>query len=226
MEHICTSFHGLLATSRAIWAYGGSECALAQHFGLGFHRCPAQGCEMPPACCCVPQLQKLPTTSKAAEIPVCAPRLFVFLGSLCLTNLLLCLLEIGDTFLMKWEALCLMELSEKVRAGAFLEQTSLTLHHNLQAEMNHGLQIAVGTVTRAICIRPSLNNHLRAHECKGGLALTSFDCRSARRKKIIKHLHEQNSLSSSAELLLSFVFNNMVFAHSQTAVCKVVQIQG
>lgn len=73
--------------------------------------------------CCVPQLQKLPITSKATEIPVCAPSVFVFFGSLSLTNLLLCLLEIGDTFLMKWEALCLMEPSEKVRAGTFLEQT-------------------------------------------------------------------------------------------------------
>lgn len=82
------------------------------------------------------------------------------LGPSPLTNLLLCLLEIGDTFLTKWEARCLMEPSKEVRTGAFLEQTRLTLHHNLQAEMNHGLQIAVGTVTRAICIRPSLNNRL------------------------------------------------------------------
>lgn len=64
----------------------------------------------------------------------------------------------------KWEALCLMEPSEKVTAGAFLEQTSLTPHHNLRAEMNHGLQIAVGTVTRAICIRPSVNNRSEADE--------------------------------------------------------------
>lgn len=42
MEHICTSLHGLLATSRAIWAHGGSNFALAQHLGLGFHRCLAQ----------------------------------------------------------------------------------------------------------------------------------------------------------------------------------------
>lgn len=57
-----------------------------------------------------------------------------------------------------------MEPSEKVTAGAFLEQTTLTPHHNLRAEMNHGLQIAVGTVTRAICIRPSVNNRLEADE--------------------------------------------------------------
>lgn len=111
--------------------------------------------------------------------------MFVFLGSLSLTNLLLCLLEIGDTFLTEWEALCLMELSEKVRAGAFLEQTNLTLHHNLQAEKNHRLQIVVGTVTRAICIRPSLNNPWRADEYKGGLALISFDHRSTHRKKLL-----------------------------------------
>lgn len=45
-------------------------------------------------------------------------------------------------------------------------------------------------------------------------------------KKNVQHLREQNSLSSSVQLLLSFVFNNMVFAHSQTAVCKSVRIQG
>lgn len=126
----------------------------------------------------------------------------------------------------KWEALCLMEPSKKVRAGAFLEQTNLTVHHNLQAEMNHGLQIAVGTVTRAICIRPSLNNRLGPMNIKEAWLSSALIAEALKGKKIIKHLHEQNSLSSSAELLLSFVFNNMVFAHSQTAFCKVVQIQG
>lgn len=60
---------------------------------------------------------------------------------------------------MNVEMLCLMEPFEEVRVRAFLEQPSLTLHHNLQTEMNRWLPIAVGIVTCVICIRPSLNNH-------------------------------------------------------------------
>lgn len=39
--------------------------------------------------------------------------MFVFLGSLSSANYLLCLLEIGDTFLTKVEVLYLMEPGEK-----------------------------------------------------------------------------------------------------------------
>lgn len=72
---------------------------------------------------------------KAAEIPVSLPTVFAFLGSLALTNYLLCLLEIGGTFLTTVEALCVTEPFEEVREGAFAEQTRLTLHHNLQTEL-------------------------------------------------------------------------------------------
>lgn len=94
--------------------------------------------------------------SKAAEIPGSVPTMFVFFGSLALTNYLLCLLEIGGTFLTTMEVLCVMEPFEEVREGAFLEQTRLTLHHNLQTELNCWLPMGEGTVTCVICIRPSL----------------------------------------------------------------------
>lgn len=84
---------------------------------------------------------------KAAEIPVSLPTVFAFLGSLALTNYLLCLLEIGGTFLTTVEALCVTEPFEEVREGAFAEQTRLTLHHNLQPELNCWLPMEEGMVT-------------------------------------------------------------------------------
>lgn len=49
---------------------------------------------------------------------------------------------------------------------------------------------------------------------KEGWLLSGLISEAFTGKKIVKHLHEQNSLSSSVQLLLSFVFNNTVFAHS------------
>lgn len=213
LEHICTSLHGLLHIYGAIWAHMECISALPWQLGFGFYRCPAKQCKMVLTWYHAPQLRKPPWISEATETSVFDPTMFVFFGSLSLTNQLLYLLEIRNTFLTNLEVLCSMEPLKEVTVGAFLEQTSFTRHHNLQTKVNHWLQIAVGIVTCVICIRPSLNNRQEANEYNRGLALIRFDLRSAQKK----NPHQQNSLSSSVQLLLSFVFNNMVFAHSQTS---------
>lgn len=86
LEHICRSLRELLATYGAIWAH--RECASLppQQLGLGFTGTHPNSVRWSLPGVVHSSCKNLLWISKATEIPVSIPTVFVFFGSLSLTN--------------------------------------------------------------------------------------------------------------------------------------------